>query len=71
MENDKANILLIYPGESELKPRLPMAVLTLGTHSIAEGYKCKIIDERVVPLSDDDIKSADLIGISTMWESFF
>ncbi len=66
MNKGTMQILLIYPGERVMKPRLPMAVLTIATHCIAEGFKCRIVDERVEELSDEDIISADVIGISTM-----
>jgi len=66
MKSSGCDILLIYPGGQMPKPRLPMSVLVLATHCKSQGYKCKIIDERINYLSDDDIKSAGIIGISTM-----
>ncbi len=62
----KPEILLIYPGEKFVKPRLPLGLIVLATHCNAEGFSCRIIDERVEELTSEDILSPDLIGISTM-----
>jgi len=67
MMNDRcAEILLIYPGVRVAKPRLPMSVLALASHCIPHSYTCKIVDERVSEVTDNDIKDAAIIGISTM-----
>lgn len=66
MAKKNADILLIYPGERVAKPRLPMSVLAIASHCIHYGYRCKIVDERVSDLNDEDIYNASIIGISTM-----
>lgn len=66
MKKQSADILLIYPGVRVPKPRLPMAVLALASHGVPQGYKCKIVDERTSDLDDEDIKQAEIIGISSM-----
>lgn len=66
MTQSEQSILLIYPGERIAKPRLPMSVLALASYCISRGYLCKIIDERIDVLRDDDIEAASIIGISTM-----
>jgi radical SAM superfamily enzyme YgiQ (UPF0313 family) len=43
-----------------------MSLLALASHNIAHGYECKVVDERVHTLKDDDIMAAKIIGISTM-----
>lgn len=63
---DGKNILLIYPGDKVVKPRIPMSVLALATYLKSDGYSCRIIDERIDELDDESIDSASLIGISTM-----
>ena len=60
------SILLIYPGERVSKPRLPMSVLALATHLVSNNMNCSIVDERVTDLTDDEILSAEIIGISSM-----
>jgi len=66
MKNHSLDILLIYPGERIVKPRLPMSVLALASHCIPKGYSCKVVDERVSDLDESDIRQASIIGISTM-----
>ncbi len=60
------DVLLVYPGEPEAKPRLPMSVLTLASYCTQQGYDCKVVDERLTDLTDEDINDAQVIGISSM-----
>lgn len=66
MNSDRFDIFLVYPGQRMAKPRLPMSVLALASYCREHGYRCKIVDERVEFLDENDIASASVIGISTM-----
>ena len=66
MNQKNKTILLIYPGQRIAKPRFPMSLVALASYCIVHGFACRIIDERIERLSDDDIRAADIIGISTM-----
>lgn len=37
MKGSSVDVLLVYPGEPEAKPRLPMSILTLATYCIPQG----------------------------------
>ncbi|MCH8852490.1 MAG: B12-binding domain-containing radical SAM protein [Planctomycetes bacterium] len=66
MKGPLVDVLLLYPGEPEGKPRLPMSVLTLASYCIPQGLDCQVVDERLTPLEDQQIRDAKIIGISSM-----
>ncbi len=60
------DILLIYPGPKSKRPKTPFSILALGSWIKKHGYSVKLLDQRVEDVDWDQIKSAKLIGISSM-----
>ncbi len=60
----KSEILLIFPGKQENKPRCPFSILVLASYLKNKGIKVKIIDTRIESLKDIEFKNYSLIGIS-------
>ena len=58
MKGPSVDILLVYPGQPEAKPRLLMSVLTLPSYCIPQGFECQVVDERITKLEDAHINES-------------
>ncbi|MEW6684869.1 MAG: radical SAM protein [Candidatus Edwardsbacteria bacterium] len=67
MKTKRGKVLLVHPGRpSNIRPRLPLALLYLAETLLANGYQPKIIDMRLSEYEGIDLSNAICVGVSVL-----